>query len=530
MIATPFFKTLQKFCLLFISAAFIGAILLKLTWQYELVPGMASWYMPHGAKLIALFILPFRWWVVFLCGSNFGDSVYFYLSQNEMDISLKNVQSILTFTSCELATGAMVKWLANRFVKGDWFRLRSVMWLIILGIVYRLTYMSIPAVLGTGFFASLPVEKYVEYFIAQQLSGYLVGLYFFSIHLIWLWFRRHPITWNSASTKHLVLSIAACVTVVVSLYQFDPQFAYLLRIAMFIPLVLIATRFGWQGVMLTALVINTGLLMFLYGQDGAVLLEYQPYILSYMLVALLVAGVLYENQLVNRQITQSRDSLAQSNSRLREMTLRLQDMGRNIINIQEKERKHLSQELHDEIGQNIIALKTAIRVLEVRHSEQPTDFTPIKARADDIYHSVYQLMHWLRPIVLDDFGLHRTLSGDYFANKLNDANIEYEVLRCDKCELSATIETAVYRITQEAVTNTIKHANASVFSLDLRVDDSHVSLRLHDDGDKRAPKTTEMSGQFGLLGVRNRVLALNGTCEITDTDGFCIYVTMPLSL
>ena len=506
---------------LFIFGCLFGFIGYFITLQYELIPGMVSWYVPHGIKLVALFILPFRYWLIFLLGCNTGDNTYLYTVVDAATNSMVTwLQDAISFTLLEVVTGVVISKLARYFIKGSWFQLHSIMWLILLTLAYRLMYLSAAALLELGFYANIPSNVYIEYFIAQQLSGYLVGFYFFTCHLLWLWHSQSDETRHRTSQKNVIVVVSILALSILGFLHMAPHLDYLLRIALFIPLILMAARFGWYGVMVTSIVVKTSLLVFLWQAEGALLIEYQPYMLSYSLVALLISAVLYEKD-------NAQHALEKQNSSLERMTERLKVLGRNILNNQERERQFLSQELHDEVGQNIIALKTTIRMLEVDNPHPQKAIDTLKVRADDIYSSVYHLMHWLKPVVLDDFGLYNTLEGTYFSEKLESVGIVYQVDRLEELALSALMETAIFRIVQEAVTNTIKHSNATTFRLSLFQEGHFVRLMLKDDGDQQHPSSASNTGKFGLEGIHSRIAALNGVCMISDANGFLIDVKLP---
>jgi glucose-6-phosphate-specific signal transduction histidine kinase len=117
-------------------------------------------------------------------------------------------------------------------------------------------------------------------------------------------------------------------------------------VALFIPLILMATRFGGVGIMLTSMVVMSTLMGYLWQGPGEILLEYQPYLLSYALVTLLVAAVLNEKDQAQKSLEASKTSLEEQNTSLEKMTETLQVLGRNILSNQERERQFLSQELH----------------------------------------------------------------------------------------------------------------------------------------------------------------------------------------
>lgn len=153
------------------------------------------------------------------------------------------------------------------------------------------------------------------------------------------------------------------------LFTAHPILEYILRIAMLIPLILIALRFGGFGVLLTSTLMVTALLIFLFDGSAESLLEYQPIILSYLMIGLLLSAVMFENARTQRQIINAKGILTQKNIHLSNLSQKMNDLSKKIINTQEQERKYLSQELHDEIGQNLIALKSSIYLAELSQNK-----------------------------------------------------------------------------------------------------------------------------------------------------------------
>lgn len=316
------------------------------------------------------------------------------------------------------------------------------------------------------------------------------------------------------------------------LFITHPVLEYILRIAMLIPLILIALRFGGFGVLLTSTVMVTLLMIYLFDGSAESLLEYQPIILIYLMIGLLLSAVMFENARTQRQIINAKAVLTQKNIHLSNLSQKMTDLSKKIINTQEQERKHLSQELHDEIGQNLIALKSSIYLAELSRNKsehyKSEHYSAIKENADMMYSSVYDLMNWLRPSVLDKFGLAKTLEGSYFQERLALSGVEYNPFVNTTIVFSEHIETTIFRICQEAVSNVIKHSNATKFELYLSVQEETIHLSLKDNGSMDSTKTIEPSGGFGLNGISDRAMTLNGIALFTRQDGFVINVKIPL--
>jgi signal transduction histidine kinase len=197
---------------------------------------------------------------------------------------------------------------------------------------------------------------------------------------------------------------------------------------------------------------------------------------------------------------------------------------RRIINAQEEERRRIAREMHDQFGQQLSALNLKIGALRREYSkqeelgEQLQDLnTMVKGLDRDIDYLVWEM----RPTALDDIGLVAALS-DYVKRWSNHFGIEAEMFShgMEKDRLTDEIESMLYRITQEALTNIAKHAGAENISVLLERRNDHVSLIIEDDGrgfdsDKAF---IEQKG-LGLVGMRERAILIGGTLEIDSVPG-----------
>jgi two-component system sensor histidine kinase UhpB len=509
-----------------------GYLAIGLSFHYQFHDGLVSWYFPHAVRVVSLFVLPFRHWLIFLFVTMMGSDSFYHLHYpNEEGISLDTLKTFILYVSSEAFIGAGIYLLYKRYVS-DWFTIKGVVWLLSLSVLYRFGYLIIPGILKSGFFSLIPEDKYIEYFAAIQLSGYLVGFYLMSIVYVYKWYVKHKKSITREDYIRYLFVIFGLLLVNAILFTAHPILEYILRIAMLIPLILIALRFGGFGVLLTSTLMVTALLIFLFDGSAESLLEYQPIILSYLMIGLLLSAVMFENARTQRQIINAKAILTQKNIHLSSLSQKMTDLSKKIINTQEQERKHLSQELHDEIGQNLIALKSSIYLAELTQNKsehyKSEHYSAIKENADMMYSSVYDLMNWLRPSVLDKLGLVKTLEGGYFQERLALSDVQYNSFVNTTIVFSEHIETAIFRICQEAVSNVIKHSNATKFELYLSVQDETIHLDLKDNGSMDSTQTIEPSGSFGLNGIADRAMTLNGIALFTRQDGFVINVKIPL--
>jgi signal transduction histidine kinase len=203
---------------------------------------------------------------------------------------------------------------------------------------------------------------------------------------------------------------------------------------------------------------------------------------------------------------------------------------RRAVAAQELERRRLARELHDETGQALTSILLGLRAIEDAR-------TPVEAReavADlrglvvSTLQSVRRLAVELRPKALDDFGLLpalRRLGQSVREGGSIDVQVE---ARLGDSRLAPEIETAVYRIVQEAITNAVRHAEARHVSVVLTRKNGRVSVVIEDDGKGFDPSAR--SAGLGLLGMRERVELLDGGLVVDSSPGVGTTLLLDLPL
>jgi two-component system sensor histidine kinase UhpB len=117
---------------------------------------------------------------------------------------------------------------------------------------------------------------------------------------------------------------------------------------------------------------------------------------------------------------------------------------------------------------------------------------------------------------MDDIGIKQTIMGSYFSDKMEVLNIQYHPqVSGDVERLSESQKVAIFRTLQEAVTNTLKHANAKHFYVDLHINTSNVILSIEDDGQGMPPHAASSGGEFGLHGIEDKVISLGVMFKLT---------------
>lgn len=213
----------------------------------------------------------------------------------------------------------------------------------------------------------------------------------------------------------------------------------------------------------------------------------------------------------------------QTEAEIRTHESNLQRLSSQLINAQEAERGRLSRELHDEIGQALTAIKIN---LETIHKEIPHElsgdtgesFKETDTLVDNILYQIHQISLDLRPSILDDLGLVPTLNWyvKRFAQRMN-IPADFSPGKF-KERLDPELETVIYRVVQEALTNVAKHAQAEQVWISLERDGENVRVSIEDDGggfdlDVVTKKSPEKRGA-GLLGIQERAMLMGGRAEI----------------
>jgi len=191
------------------------------------------------------------------------------------------------------------------------------------------------------------------------------------------------------------------------------------------------------------------------------------------------------------------------------------DTVRRVVDAQELERKRLARELHDETGQALTSILLGLKPLEqlAATEEERAAVTSVRELVVSTLQDVRRLAVELRPTALDDFGLAAAL--ERLAEGFREqTGIEVDIAaQLGDGRLPEEVETTLYRIVQEALTNVIKHAEASRVSILLTRANGAVIAVVEDDGGGFDPAATR-DGGLGLLGMRERLALLGGTLRI----------------
>jgi signal transduction histidine kinase len=216
---------------------------------------------------------------------------------------------------------------------------------------------------------------------------------------------------------------------------------------------------------------------------------------------------------------------------LRETNQQLRALSSSLQEVREQERTRIAAELHDELGQQLTGLKLELSWFATRMKEgRPPTIEQVDAmrhQLDGTIGSVRRIATELRPRVLDDLALGEALAwqAQEFARR-SGLEVDVQLAAADSVA-DAPTATALFRIVQESLTNIARHAHATKVQVRLESDGEALRLSIHDDG-RGLARTS--GGGLGLVGMRERALALGGRLVVTGAPGAgtTVEVVLPL--
>ncbi|MEW6084129.1 MAG: PAS domain S-box protein [Chloroflexota bacterium] len=219
---------------------------------------------------------------------------------------------------------------------------------------------------------------------------------------------------------------------------------------------------------------------------------------------------------VNRDMTERK--LAEEE--LRANRDRLAELSRQLVHTHETESRAIGRELHDQIGQMLTALKLTLEIAPQLPPQQAAKkLTGAHELLDDLISRVSRLSLELRPAILDDLGLIPALL--WHVNRYQEQSgihVEFTHSGMEHRRFDFEVETTVYRVVQESLTNVARHARTARARLDVRAGSEEIVIRIEDEGAGFDPHAA-LALNRGLTGMRERVSLLGGSFEIESQPG-----------
>lgn len=403
--------------------------------------------------------------------------------------------------------------------------LRAYLRLILLGGCASVTLGALVvniSLLGSGLLTAADfVQNLRSWWMGDMLGVILVA------PLVMVWWRT-KIDWrNTGQAIEAVLLLGLTILIGQAVFL-DWMHNSIGQIAkaywMFMFIALVATRLGTRGVSIALTVVAVQAL------------------LSAILGTGFFANDIAESQLLNYWfftviLSAVGMTLATHFSERKRMESQLRNLSSHLQTVREKEKVHLAREIHDDLGSTLTALKMELHLLKARlavnmdakpHLEHVESISQLIKAATGI---AQRIITGLRPSLLDDLGLLAAL--EWQAGQFQKSSgIECRV-NCigDKGDLDQPRSIALFRISQEALTNVARHSGASRVEIEYHHSDEEIVMSIIDNGRGMAGNRTDASISYGILGMQERVHQLGGTVNFDTTPGggFSVTVILPLT-
>ena len=218
------------------------------------------------------------------------------------------------------------------------------------------------------------------------------------------------------------------------------------------------------------------------------------------------------------------DNLSSINEKFAENKLR-GELGIRIISAQEEERKRIAREIHDGPAQLMANLVLRAELCEkLVESDVPTakkELLSLKEQTRESLKDVRKIIYELRPMILDDLGLKPALTR-YLDEYSKDTGIRtsLEIKETPIKWSNKVFETALYRVVQEALTNSRKHSECKEIKIDLNLGNEEIALKISDDGCgfNQQEVANERGKRYGILGMKERIEVLNGEFKLESSN------------
>ena len=491
------------------------------------------WFVPCGLRVACLALLPLRWWPWIIAGevlarTHYAASLLDPHSLSDFFLRVWNWDSLtVIFLAPILALPG--SWYLRRWVP-DLAQLRQprVMGYVLLACLVSAIGDSLGNIINVLFTPPpphLPISA--TRFIAGKITGDYIGVIAVAPAVFALCLPAdRPWRWREAwPDAVLLIAVGVAYAALMRLQSHIVIYEYS-RALVLIPVFLIAFRHGWRGGAIALALCSTlvALVPALHPADAYRDLFTQMLLAIAGTAALLLGSAIDAQRAAQDELTMQNAALESANAGLDHLGTELREAAQRNLRMEEEQRRRIATEIHDELGQNLTAVHTRVKLAADRlNAAQLGDVTTsIYEILATMRGSVRGLMDSLRPPVLDEFGLVRALREGPLRDLVERAGLRYEFdLRGDPTLIAALDEAtqiAIWRIVQEAATNTVRHARATSFRARLRVGvrgaNALAILDLRDDGIGIADATAASRGGHGLQGMRDRALALNGLVRV----------------
>ncbi len=217
------------------------------------------------------------------------------------------------------------------------------------------------------------------------------------------------------------------------------------------------------------------------------------------------------------------------------------DKGLSILEAQEIDRQRIARDLHDSTVQSLTSLvhkaELCVKLIDIDTTRAKLELTSMSNTIKTVINDMRGIIYNLKPMTLDDLGL--TITMERYASRLMDLNNINVITHSNEetKEILPVIKVTLFRIIQEACNNVIKHANASLITIDINYEEHNVTVSIKDNGsgfdiDNSGSDGVKHSSSFGLSIMKERISLLSGTVDIKSEKGkgTTVIVSAPLTI
>lgn len=497
-----------KKILIFLRALFIGVLYSGLfTFLFTL--SHAFWFLPAGLRFVALVYLRPVYWPALLVGELLAHT-YLTGAYNAHSGLFDHIMlGILSWLSYAVMVSLVLRkraWISRTVINQS--ELGSITVAIVTAALISATFVHL---LMPGDSSFLIFEKFSVKGIFSYTLGDVAGVLF-----IWppVAFIQSFMVMDKSERYGFATSAAYVVLpITIAIALLNPVFNWATLALMFVPVVLLSLKHGWPGATFSLVVMNlsAGVEFLLVGNTGD-LFDNQVFLVSVGFTGLFLGAAI---------------------SHQAELMKRIRNFSQRVITTQETERNRIAQDVHDHIGQVLTALTLRIAILRQRASaELKNDFDLLEKMAAQVFHDVHEIVGELSPREISHFGLKRSLESPPFHKMLEASGITYtSTIDSGVTDIPEQTQTAIYRISQEALSNIAKHSQATRCSLKVsffrKQRKTMVCLEIQDDG--AGFDVGMVNNGHGLQNIEDRVQSFMGNYVISSTaSGTRLNIALPV--
>jgi two-component system sensor histidine kinase UhpB len=483
---------------------------------------VAYWNLLAGWRFGMLLLVPMRYWP-WLIGAEWGGSAIATIAvghANLVEFALGDLLPVLVTALCVY----IVRRLGARpALHSPDSVVRLLTSALFTALAVTLVDAGLVAAMHSGIYPIGMIEAIGDDLLGEYLGMLLVA----PVLILMVHSRPSAAAWRALALDGLVFLLPA-LAVLFALIQDGPPLSQFARTLALAPVLFFAFRHGWRGTAASILIVSVCMMSFAATTERLAAPAQAHLFLAVAGTAALMLGSAIDALRRSRnRLSVQNARLEGANQRLDHLARRLADAARRNLRTEEEQRRYIAAELHDELGQNLTAIQTHVKLAQSRLAGAGLD--DVGASINQIIAhmraAVRRMLDSLRPTVLDEFGLARALEDGPVHSLLRTAGIAYDFeLHGDPLALDEDTRIAIFRVAQEAATNTVRHAHASEVRLRLRVRQRArlrwVLLDIRDDGTGLREQAMARRGGRGLQSMRDRVTALGGVFQVrSDAHG-----------